>query len=244
MERSAYRKFLICKQPSLFHRELLPPARSFYENELGKLGRTSRGWCKALCPFHEDRNPSLSINVDSGAFRCFACGEHGGDILDFLQQRDGVGFKEAAQRLGAWQDAPETVKAHHQHVERERKRERIRLATNRLESAERQLRFSIRSELQSLERIRREMLERLGALHRGVEEDEPDEAGVCWSVLSLVVDEIREAVAAYNIAIFASEAQRCRFVMFPEYRALAIRAVLNRGGLIDDRGKWMEVSFD
>lgn len=30
---------------------------------------------KALCPFHNDRNPSLF--VDDDYYHCFACGEHG-----------------------------------------------------------------------------------------------------------------------------------------------------------------------
>ena len=32
---------------------------------------------KMLCPFHKDRNPSLSINIKEGIYNCFACGEHG-----------------------------------------------------------------------------------------------------------------------------------------------------------------------
>jgi len=38
---------------------------------------------KGLCPFHADRNPSLSIKGER--FRCFACGEHG-DVIDFIKK--------------------------------------------------------------------------------------------------------------------------------------------------------------
>jgi len=38
---------------------------------------------KGLCPFHADRNPSLSIKGER--FRCFACGEHG-DVIDFVKK--------------------------------------------------------------------------------------------------------------------------------------------------------------
>ena len=34
---------------------------------------------KALCPFHNDRNPSLYVADDH--YYCFACGEHG-DVID------------------------------------------------------------------------------------------------------------------------------------------------------------------
>ena len=35
---------------------------------------------KALCPFHNDRHPSLYVADDH--YYCFACGEHG-DVIDF-----------------------------------------------------------------------------------------------------------------------------------------------------------------
>lgn len=234
---------MIVWRESRFHRELLPPARSFYENELGKMGRTSRGWCKALCPFHPDHHPSLSINIDSGAFHCFACGEHGGDILDFLQKRDGLSFKEAAQRLGAWQGATETFEERHERTERETQRKRICVAADRLEFAERELRFRIRSELHSLERVQYAILCRLDALNRGAQEN-PAEAEICWNSLSLLIDDIRELVAAFYLVVFSAEVPRCAFVLFPERRAGAIRAALDRGGLIDDRSRWMEIPLD
>ena len=36
---------------------------------------------KALCPFHNDRHPSLYVADDH--YYCFACGEHG-DVIDFV----------------------------------------------------------------------------------------------------------------------------------------------------------------
>ena len=32
---------------------------------------------KALCPFHNDRHPSLSFNVRKNTYRCFVCDAHG-----------------------------------------------------------------------------------------------------------------------------------------------------------------------
>lgn len=85
-----------------FHKRLLPPAKTFYEREGLKLhGRGE--WRSALCPFHDDRNPSLKVNTLSGAFRCFSCNAHGGDVLAFHRLRTGMGFVEAAKALGAWE---------------------------------------------------------------------------------------------------------------------------------------------
>lgn len=39
----------------------------------------------AICPFHEDRNPSLSVDGKRKIFKCFACGA-GGDVFRFVQE--------------------------------------------------------------------------------------------------------------------------------------------------------------
>ena len=53
---------------------------------------------KALCPFHNDRNPSLYVADDH--YYCFACGEHG-DVIDFAAKLFALPLYEAAQKLAA-----------------------------------------------------------------------------------------------------------------------------------------------
>ena len=53
---------------------------------------------KALCPFHNDRHPSLYV-ADNHYF-CFACGAHG-DVIDFATDFFDLPLYEAAQRLAA-----------------------------------------------------------------------------------------------------------------------------------------------
>ena len=64
---------------------------------------------KALCPFHNDRHPSLFVDDDH--YHCFACGEHG-DVIDFTAKLFGLKLYEAAQKLaydfGITQDKPPT----------------------------------------------------------------------------------------------------------------------------------------
>ncbi|MCY4644375.1 MAG: DNA primase [Bacteriovoracales bacterium] len=48
----------------------------------------------ALCPFHQDKNPSLNVNDSMGIFKCFSC-EVGGDVLSFVQKYKNIPFKEA-----------------------------------------------------------------------------------------------------------------------------------------------------
>ena len=52
----------------------------------------------ALCPFHNDRHPSLYVADDH--YYCFACGEHG-DVIDFAAKRFGLPLYDAAQKLAA-----------------------------------------------------------------------------------------------------------------------------------------------
>ena len=64
---------------------------------------------KALCPFHNDRNPSLFVDDDH--YHCYACGEHG-DVIDLTAKLFGLKLYEAAQKLaydyGITQDKPPT----------------------------------------------------------------------------------------------------------------------------------------
>jgi DNA primase len=53
---------------------------------------------KARCPFHEDRRPSLQVNLDKSVFHCFGCNASG-NILDFVMKSENCGIHEAATRL-------------------------------------------------------------------------------------------------------------------------------------------------
>lgn len=53
---------------------------------------------KALCPFHNDHNPSLVVSPEKGLAWCFSC-QAGGDIFGFLQRVENVDFPEALKIL-------------------------------------------------------------------------------------------------------------------------------------------------
>jgi DNA primase len=65
--------------------------------------RTNSYTAKACCPFHDDHNPSMSIDENRGIYKCFACGA-GGDLFNFIREYDALsgskekmGFMEAVQ---------------------------------------------------------------------------------------------------------------------------------------------------
>jgi hypothetical protein len=85
-----------------FDRNRLPPVADYYRPVFGDLRFNASGWAQVCCIFHEDGTASLSIYRERGAFRCFACGARGGDVLAFEMRRSGADFKGAARALGAW----------------------------------------------------------------------------------------------------------------------------------------------
>lgn len=62
---------------------------------------SSRKTLVGLCPFHDDRHPSLHVNVEGQYYKCFACGE-GGDLFRFVQQMEGCDFRQALKILAGW----------------------------------------------------------------------------------------------------------------------------------------------
>lgn len=59
-----------------------------------KRGRT----VSAICPFHQEKTPSLSIDVGQGLYHCFGC-QAGGDVFKFIQETQGLDFSEAVEYL-------------------------------------------------------------------------------------------------------------------------------------------------
>ncbi len=53
---------------------------------------------RALCPFHNDKNPSLMISDDKQIYKCFVCGE-GGNAITFVQKYEHISYFEAARRV-------------------------------------------------------------------------------------------------------------------------------------------------
>ena len=82
-------------------KDSITPAE-FYRDQNGTMPVPKRsGWVEGgLCPFHQDQHiGSFKINTQTGAFNCFSCGSKGGDVIDFVMQRDGLSFIDAIKQL-------------------------------------------------------------------------------------------------------------------------------------------------
>jgi len=51
-----------------------------------------------LCPFHQDKNPSMSVSSTKGIFKCFACGK-AGNAVSFLMEHEHMTYAEALRYL-------------------------------------------------------------------------------------------------------------------------------------------------
>jgi DNA primase len=78
---------------------------------LKKIGQNFQG----LCPFHDDKTPSLSISPEKKIFRCFGCGASG-NAITFLRRHKNLPFPEAVRFLADRARIP-------MYVEEDRKRE-------------------------------------------------------------------------------------------------------------------------
>ncbi|MBR4461094.1 MAG: DNA primase [Erysipelotrichaceae bacterium] len=52
----------------------------------------------ALCPFHDDHDPSLSISEDKQIYKCFVCG-NGGNVFTFVSNYNKISFPEAVKEV-------------------------------------------------------------------------------------------------------------------------------------------------
>ena len=62
------------------------------------LKRAGGSRLKGLCPFHEEKSPSFTVDPVHKLYHCFGC-DAGGDVIKFLQEVEALTFPEAVERL-------------------------------------------------------------------------------------------------------------------------------------------------
>jgi DNA primase len=77
------------------------------------------------CPFHDERTPSFSVDPGAKLYHCFGC-QAGGDVFTFIQEKEGVEFREAVELLADRYGIELTLDAADAgEVDRRRRRERL-----------------------------------------------------------------------------------------------------------------------
>jgi DNA primase len=62
------------------------------------LRRAGAGRLKGLCPFHEEKTPSFTVNTTLGFYKCFGCGASG-DAITFVREMEHLDFADAVEVL-------------------------------------------------------------------------------------------------------------------------------------------------
>jgi DNA primase len=73
-----------------------------------------------LCPFHNEKTPSFSVDPDKGLFYCFGC-HKGGSAVQFLMELDKLSFPEAMESLAVRAGVPLEVEEAPSEEEKERR---------------------------------------------------------------------------------------------------------------------------
>jgi DNA primase len=69
-----------------------------------KLKKKGQNWF-GLCPFHNEKTGSFSVNRERGLYYCFGCGA-GGNVVTFLMEHDGMHFAQAVEELASQAGLP------------------------------------------------------------------------------------------------------------------------------------------
>jgi DNA primase len=66
-------------------------------SEVTKVKRSGRSYM-AVCPFHQEKTASMSVDRARGLYNCFGCGKNG-DVFTFVEETQGLDFRDALELL-------------------------------------------------------------------------------------------------------------------------------------------------
>lgn len=77
---------------------MLKNFEKIYANVLTGKENLNKKEIQVCCPFHNDKNPSMSINTETGKYICFSCNEHG-SAVGYWMKIHNVDYKTALKQL-------------------------------------------------------------------------------------------------------------------------------------------------
>lgn len=66
------------------------------------LKRSGRNFV-GICPFHDDKNPSMSVSPELNIYHCFSC-KAGGNAINFIKEYEKLNYPEAVEKLASMQN--------------------------------------------------------------------------------------------------------------------------------------------
>ena len=58
-----------------------------------------------LCPFHQEKTPSFTVNEEKQFFKCFGCGR-GGNVFKFIMEKENLNFPESVRAVARTGNIP------------------------------------------------------------------------------------------------------------------------------------------
>ena len=92
-----------------------------------QLKKVGRSW-KGLCPFHNEKTPSFTVNQENGRYYCFGC-QAKGDSIEFLREIDSLDFVAAVEILAAQNGIPLRYTDKQESKSRNRRKELVELVS-------------------------------------------------------------------------------------------------------------------
>jgi len=92
-----------------------------------QLKKVGRSW-KGLCPFHNEKTPSFTVNQENGRYYCFGC-QAKGDSIEFLREIDSLDFVAAVEMLAAQNGIPLRYTDKQESKSRNRRKELVELVS-------------------------------------------------------------------------------------------------------------------
>ena len=92
-----------------------------------QLKKVGRSW-KGLCPFHNEKTPSFTVNQENGRYYCFGC-QATGDSIEFLREIDSLDFVAAVEILAAQNGIPLRYTDKQESKSRNRRKELVELVS-------------------------------------------------------------------------------------------------------------------
>src|SRR5882757_3940781 len=106
-----------------------------------KKSQPAKGDYWAPCPFHSEKTASFHVRDQTGAYKCFGCGE-GGGVLDLAMKLEGLNFPEAVERIAALAGVPLPVDEQRVDDGEDQRRKRLQAALDRAQTLYREQLFA------------------------------------------------------------------------------------------------------
>lgn len=119
-----------------------------------ELKEEAKGELMALCPFHDEKTPSFSVNPSKGVYYCFGCGQKG-SVIDFVMKQENLSLPQAMKKLTKTEQVETAKKIVDRYIYRDEKGDELYRVLRYEPKTFRQCRVVDGKPVWSLENVRR-----------------------------------------------------------------------------------------